>query len=118
MADEIKDTPENTPTAQELPAARASLHPALTIILVAMILWFGFQSVQLVQERGHLSLVKINQDSAVLESEKIRTQFQTIMEKTSELANRGHGGARMVMDELQKRGFAIAPKSNSVDKSE
>jgi len=83
-----------------------------------MVLWFGFQSVQLAQERSHLSLVKINQDSAVLESEKIRTQFQTIMEKTSELANQGHGGAKMVMDELQRRGFAIAPESNSLDKAE
>ena len=83
-----------------------------------MILWFGFQSVQLAQERSHLSLVKINQDSAVLESEKIRTQFQTIMEKTSELANQGHGGAKMVMDELQRRGFALAPEPNSLDKIE
>jgi hypothetical protein len=52
------------------------------------------------------------------ESEKIRAQFQTLMTKTAELANKGHAGAKMVVDELQKRGVGIAPVERPTEKPE
>ncbi len=91
---------------------------ALTLTLVSLILWFGFQAFQLVRDRSSLQVVKANQETAMQESQKIRTQFQTLMTKTSELANQGHAGAKMVMDELQKRGVGVgvAPEEAPAEK--
>jgi hypothetical protein len=83
---------------------------ALTITIIALIFWFGFQAFQLVRERSNLRVVKTNQEVAMQESERIRGQFQTLMTKIAELANQGHAGAKMVMEELQKRGVGIAPE--------
>jgi preprotein translocase subunit SecF len=93
---------------------------ALTITIVSLILWFGFQSFQLVRDRSSLRLVKANQDTAMQESEKIRAQFQTLMMKTAQLANQGHAGAKMVIDELQKRGVGVgvAPEEKPAEKPE
>ena len=91
---------------------------ALTITIVSLILWFGFQAFQLVRDRSGLRLLKANQETAIQESAKIRTQFQTLMTKTAALANQGHAGARMVIDELQKRGVGIAPDERPTEKPE
>ncbi len=90
---------------------------ALTLTLVSLILWFGFQAFQLVRDRSSLQVVKANQETAMQESEKVRTQFQNLMTKTAELANQGHAGAKMVIDELQKRGVGVgAPEEKPVEK--
>ena len=47
------------------------------------------------------SLAKESQDTAIQESQKIQSQFQTIMTKTAELAAKGHPGAKMVIEELR-----------------
>jgi hypothetical protein len=79
---------------------------ALTLALISLLLWFGFQSFQMVQERGSLSLVRASQEGAIQESEKIRAQFQSLLGKLSDLASKGHPGAKMILDELQNRGTA------------
>jgi hypothetical protein len=40
------------------------------------------------------------------------------MTKTAELANQGQAGAKMVMDELQKRGVGVAPEEKPTEKPE
>jgi hypothetical protein len=91
---------------------------ALTIAIISLLLWFGFQAFQLVKDRSNLGLVKANQETAMQESEKVRVHFQTLMTKTAELANQGHAGAKMVVDELQKRGVGVAPEEKPAEKPE
>ena len=91
---------------------------ALTVTIVCLVLWFGFQAVQLVKDRGNLGLVKANQESALQESEKVQVQFKTLMGKIAQLANEGHAGARMVMDELQKTGVGFPPEEKPPEKAE
>lgn len=81
----------------------------LILTLAALLAWHGFQTVQLLRERSQLSLAKESQDAALQESQKVQAQFQTLITKTSELAAQGHAGAKMVMEELQKRGVGVAP---------
>jgi hypothetical protein len=45
------------------------------------------------------------------EAQKLRTQFESLISKTSELANKGHAGAKLVMEELQKRGMGAQPEA-------
>ena len=87
------------------PAERGGNLP-LTILLIALVLWFGFQTVQLASERANLGEARGHQEAAMQEAQKLRTQFESLINKTSELANKGHAGAKLVMEELQKRGMA------------
>jgi hypothetical protein len=110
---------EEEEAAEEPVAEKSGLYGvALTITCVCMILWFGFQTFQLVRDRGKLRLVKANQETALQESAKVRAQFQNLMTKVAELASKGHAGAQMVMSELQKRGVGLGPEENPAEKPE
>ena len=103
--------------AEEPPVTEKSGLPnvALTIAIVALILWFGFQAFQLVRDRGNLRMVKSNQDVAMQESEKVRSQFQTLVTKIAELANQGHAGAKMLLDELKKTGVGVGSEERPAE---
>ncbi|MGE5303151.1 MAG: hypothetical protein ACM3TN_07455 [Alphaproteobacteria bacterium] len=110
---------EDEEEAEELvPERSGASSVALTVTIVCLVLWFGFQAVQLVKDRGNLGLVKANQESAIQESEKVQVQFKTLMGKIAQLANEGHAGAKMVMDELQKTGVGFAPEEKRPEKTE
>lgn len=99
----------------EPPAERGANLP-LTILLIALVLWFGFQTVQLASERANLGEARGHQEAAMQEAQKLRTQFEALITKTSELANKGHAGAKLVMEELQKRGMAAQSEAISPQK--
>jgi len=118
VENEVQTIGETETSAESRPVAKTDSHLAVSITLVALLLWFGFQLLQQVRERSNLSAVKANQEGAIQESEKIRLQFQGLMTKTVELANQGHAGARMVVDELQKRGIGVPPPAKPAEKLE
>jgi hypothetical protein len=113
MADEIDNAAETTEAQETVTPAPAPFTLPLTITLVALLLFFGFQSVQLVIERGNLGMVKGNQDAALQEAQKVQEQFKTLVTKTNQLAEQGHAGARMVMEGLQRQGLGAAPPPES-----
>ncbi|HKY07824.1 MAG TPA: hypothetical protein VJQ55_06270, partial [Candidatus Binatia bacterium] len=57
----------------------------------------------LLAERSNLAMVKSSQDAAIQEAEKVQAQFKNLVNKTKELADQGHAGAKMVMEELLQR---------------
>ena len=118
MENEQQATPDVQFSEENRPVEKTDFNVAVIITLVALLLWFGFQSLQLWRERGNLSAVKASQESAIQESEKIRLQFQGLMTKTSELANQGHGGAKLIVDELQKRGIGVPTAGRPSEKLE
>ena len=120
MANDSEPLKENEEVTEAEPAAEktGSSGIALTIALLALILWFGFQAFQFVKERSDLRLLKGNQEMAMQESEKILAQFQTLVTQIGGLAKQGHAGAKMVMDELQKTGVRVAPDEKPAEKPE
>jgi hypothetical protein len=113
MADEIDNAAETAEAQETVAPAPSPFTLPLTITLVALLLFFGFQSVQLVIERGNLGMVKGNQDAALQEAQKVQEQFKTLVTKTNQLAEQGHAGARMVMEGLQRQGLGAAPPPES-----
>ena len=108
MAEEIEDVSEvDTPVVIE----KSPLTLPLVLILAALTIYFGFQTLQFLYERNNLIMVKASQESAIQEAQKIQAQFKTLVSKTGELADKGHAGAKMVMEELLKRGVGSAPQS-------
>ena len=57
------------------------------------------------------AMVKANQEAAIQEAQKIQAQFKTLITKTSDLAEQGHAGAKMVMEGLQSQGLSVAPET-------
>jgi predicted transcriptional regulator len=108
MDEERNETQERQLVA---PAVERSANLPLTILLIALVLWFGFQTVQLASERANLNEARGHQEAAMQEAQKLRKQFESLISKISELANKGHAGAKLVMEELQKRGMAAQPEA-------
>jgi len=113
---------ENIDEAQRPDERRASA-PAgsnlpMIIILAALTIYFGFATLQALTERGNLAAVKGNQEAAIQEAQKVQAQFKTLVNKTGELAQQGHAGAKMVMEELLKRGVGGAPEAKTPSKAE
>jgi len=74
--------------------------------------------VQLLIERDHLTTMKRSQDAALQEAQKVQGQFKTLITKTNELAEKGHAGARMVMESLERQGLGGSPESAPPSKAE
>jgi hypothetical protein len=110
MADEVGNVAAEPVEDRETAiVVSPALNLPFIITLVALLLYFGFQTVQLIVERGNLSIMKSSQDSALQEAQKVQEQFKNLVSKTSQLAEQGHAGARMVMEGLQRQGFGAPP---------
>jgi hypothetical protein len=110
MAEEIESAAEAERIEPSDVRERAGSTLPFILTLTALIIYFGFQTLQLVIERSNLLMVKSNQEGAIQEAQKLQTQFKTLVGKTGELAAQGHAGAKMVMEELLKRGVGPAPE--------
>jgi hypothetical protein len=84
----------------EISAPRWSNLP-FAITLAALLLYFGFQMLQLIAQRSEFSAVKSSQEAALQAAQKVEEQFKSTMTKLDELANQGHAAAKMVLDNLQ-----------------
>lgn len=103
MEDDQTGTETGRAQASEVNAPRDSNLP-FAITLAALLIYFGFQTIQLVAQRSELSALKSSQEAPLQASQKVQDQFKAIMTKTSELAKQGHAGARMVLEGLQNAG--------------
>jgi len=110
MAEEIENVDEAERIEPPVAIERAGSTLPFTLTLVALLIYFGFQTLQLFVERSNLAMVKSNQEGAIQEAQKLQTQFKTLVGKTGELAAQGHAGAKMVMEELLKRGVGQVPE--------
>jgi hypothetical protein len=114
MAEEIDNVGDAGPVEETKVPDSSALKAPFIITLAALLLYFAFQTLQMVVERGNLAMVKANQESAIQEAQKIQAQFKTLIAKTSDLAKQGHAGAKMIMEGLQSQGLSVAPDTKEV----
>lgn len=108
MAEEIDDVAGAEPREETSSVDANTSKVPFIITLAALLLYFAFQTLQMVVERGNLGMMKANQEGSIQEAQKIHAQFKQLVSKTSELANQGHAGAKMIMEGLQSQGFSVA----------
>ena len=88
--------------------------PALLLTL-AFVVWFGFQTVHLVREWRQLNLAQSTLQPQEQNATKLRASLDGVATSTANLAAAGNGNARVVVEELRKRGVTInapaAPKA-------
>jgi hypothetical protein len=86
---------------------------AVALLTVAFVAWLSFQTVQQFRERSTLRTVRTAQEAAIERAQRVRTQFEAITKKTSELAQQGNAGAALIVEELARRGVTITPSSSA-----
>jgi signal transduction histidine kinase len=77
----------------------------LAIIILAVFLMVGFQTVQLVRDRSQLLELEIGQEAAVQEGVKLRQNFETLVNRTGQLAEAGNPHAKAIVDDLRRQGI-------------
>jgi hypothetical protein len=102
----VEEIPDNA-SANVEPADRRAWRLPLILTIVSLLVWFGFQTVQLWIDRGNLGLMNRSLEAPMQQSQKVRAQLEALINKTAELANQGNANARIVIEELEKRGIPI-----------
>jgi hypothetical protein len=117
MAEENESLEAPEPAERVTVREKSPLTLPFFLTLAALLFYFAFQTVQLLGERSNMAMVKSSQEAAIQEAQKVQAQFKSLVSKTSELADQGHAGAKMVMEELLQRGVsapqAVPPASKA-----
>ncbi len=100
---EMQESQITEPASTERPAWKLPL----ILLTVSLLVWFGFQTAQLILERRSLVSVSGNFQSAVQEAQKLRKQLETLITKTAELAKQGNTSAKKAVEELEQKGIPI-----------
>lgn len=90
-------------------ARRRAFSPFLPTLLIALALlaWLVFQGVQLGLEHRQLKLAQASLDAQHDAATKLRSALDALATATAKLAAGGNANARVVVDELRKRGITI-----------
>lgn len=91
-------------------ASTLSAFVPLLILGLVLAAWFGFQAAQLRFERDAMNEILTSQDKQMQEARKLRDALDAIARGTVKLADEGNPNARLLVDELVKRGVKINPK--------
>jgi hypothetical protein len=86
----------------------------LLLLLIGLLVWSGAQMSQLFSERSTLRTMLSNQATPFAASQKLRVQLDAIASGTQRLADQGNQNARLVVEELRKRGITINPAAAPV----
>ena len=89
--------------------------PFVPLLLVgcAVLGWMGFQTEQLMSEHSNLDKVRASQAQPLEQSRKVREALDSVAANTQRLADSGNASAKLVVDELKKRGITINPNAPS-----
>ncbi len=94
----------------EVPPSVSAFVPILILGLV-MLVWFVFQATQLRLERSAMQATFTAQEKPMGDAKKLRDSLEAIARGTLQLADAGNPGAKLIVDELGKRGVTIGPRS-------
>lgn len=95
------------------PRPPVSAWPAVACLLLAMLIWFGFQAWNLQREYRQLQAVRAGQEAPLEQARQRRAQFQSIARRLFVLSRQGHAGATRFVEELARRGVTINPEPSA-----
>ena len=79
----------------------------LLLGILTLVLWFGFQTVQLLKERNSLATLRTNQTTIYGNAQKMRAQLDVLANETAKLAQAGNAHAAAIVNALKQRGISI-----------
>lgn len=124
MDDSAKSSPSGGPadsaaartvpgTARDVRAIGQARGPFVPLLLgaLALVIWFGMQSWLLQGERSALQAAHSAQQQTVENAAKLRQSLDGIAADTQRLSDAGNANARLLVEELRKRGVTINPNA-------
>ncbi len=104
---------EPSPKPEQEPSLGRS--PSLPLLLggLALLGMLAFQTYQLLSDRQALQTARVSQQPAVDNAGKLRGSLDTLAADTQRLADGGNTSARLLVEELKKRGVTINPSAAS-----
>lgn len=84
------------------------------LMWLALVIWFGFQTLQLLQERGNLAMLSANQQATYENAVRMRTQLDAIAGGTQRLAESGNRNAALIIDQFRQRGVTFSTSKGNV----
>jgi hypothetical protein len=88
-------------------AGRQSAFVPVLLLALAFVAWLGFQCVQQIGERQQLTALQASLDAQEAAAKKVRASVDAVATATAKLAAEGNANARVVVEELRKRGVTI-----------
>ena len=97
------------------PAAPRGVSAFVPVLLLALALvaWLGFQAWQQFSERQQLAQLQASIDVQEQTATKIRSSLDAVATATARLASNGNTTARVLVEELRKRGVTINPSASA-----
>jgi hypothetical protein len=83
----------------------------LGILALAMLVWVAAVAWNQAAESSRLKEVWTNQETLVQNSQKLRNSLDALASETAKLAAQGNPNAKLLIDELAKRGITINPNA-------
>jgi hypothetical protein len=77
------------------------------VFFLAWLAWAVFQGYQLNAEAHNLQTLKGGQQAQVEQAQKVRQTLDALAMETQKLADAGNANARLVIEELRKRGITV-----------
>jgi hypothetical protein len=90
-------------------SARRSAAIPLGVLGLAMLVWAASIAWSLKAENERLRSVRASQETLLQNSQKLRASLDALASETAKLAAQGNPNARLLVDELRKRGVTINP---------
>lgn len=90
----------------EMRTGKSPFVPLLVFFLAAA-MWSAFQFLQLQLESETLVVLRANQEAQLQQAQKVRATLDAMALQTQKLADAGNANARLVVEELRKRGITI-----------
>jgi len=87
----------------------ASPFVPILLLSIGLLIWAGAQMFVMLSEHSRLKTLLSNQAAPYAASQKLRGQLDAIASGTQRLSDQGNKNARLVVDELRKRGITITP---------
>jgi hypothetical protein len=94
-----------------LDSSRSGFFLPMLLVMITLVVWFGFQTYQLAIERGNLKTLQANQDVMFNNAQKMRAQLDAIAAGTARLAQQGNVNAAQVVNALRAKGITINPNA-------
>lgn len=79
----------------------------LLIAALGLVTWSGFQLYQLRQDITTLTQAHANQESGMEKAKRMRQTLDALATQTKRLSDAGNPNARLVIDEMAKRGITV-----------
>ena len=86
-----------------------SLALPVALLAIGFLVAIGFQTVQLMRDRGNLANVYAGQQNAVEQTLRLRNSVDAFAGETAALAQQGDGSAKQVVETLRSQNITIRP---------